>query len=535
MYRYFELPGLICVVMEDCAEADIGKDWEEISQSLFNSTAWKKVEYRHGTFTPTILDEMVQKGQLRYFRHEESGSVLVSAEHPGELCEEIDAELYYKLVKEGYSASVPAEFIEFMHDRDAWDMYITGPAGTGKTWLVSTEIAPWCIANKINVTVCAFTHRACEVLAAKMPEGVTVKTLHSLLKKRPMINQHAISIEQMQVSRVSGRAKPTELIIIDEYGMVGERDLQDLRLIQDPGYDANPKFKVLWLGDPNQLPPVGDVQAVRPEGNYKMRLTKIKRTSEQPLLSVLSKLVSYIEGATPEPLQSNECFIRDTDIVKKPGPDDVLLVYTNKRVQELNRLIAGRDYFMPGDTLFSPTTQKTYTYYGDVERPESIMCPFSGELHTNSKYGTLEFLWDKYSFAEVQDEDGNAYAVAYIAGHHDYNTKQQELKVEAANSNLAIEQQHKGYKAAAWAKANSSTKLARTRSKAWREFLGFDECVMCLDFPYARTVHKSQGSTFDNVYIDMDDLYQCAERDFKLYLRLLYVAISRARYKVFTN
>lgn len=535
MPRYFELPGLVAVVIKECGDADIGKDWEEISLSLFKSTTWNKVEYKQGTFKPTVLNDIIQKSQLKYWVHHGSSSVLVSSDYPGDLCEEIDAKHFYRLVKAGYSYSGPTKFIEFMYDKEAWDMYITGPAGTGKTWMVSTEIAPWCLANGIQVTVCAFTHRACEVLASKLPEGVIVKTLHSLLKKRPMINQNATQLQHLQVSRVTGQATPTELIIIDEYGMVGERDLQDLRLLQDPGYEATPKFKVLWLGDPNQLPPVGDVQGVRPEGKYQIRLRDIKRTSEQPLLSVLAKLVSYIEGKDPAPLGANECFIRGTDIVKQPGPNDVLLAYTNKRVQELNSLIAGRTTLKPGDILFSPTTHKNYTYWGDVERPDSIMCPFSGELHRGSKYRTLEYIEDKYSFAEVRDEEDNTYVVAYIFGHSDYNIKSQELKTEAANSNLAIEQQFKGYKAAPWAKANSTHKLARARSKAWRDFLGFDECVICLDFPFARTVHKSQGSTFDNVYLDMDDLYQCAERDFKLYLRLLYVAISRARYKVFTN
>lgn len=533
--RYFEAEGLVAYVIDNCCAADIKEDWEEISQSLFNSTQWKEVNYVHGTYKPSTLDSVIISSQLKYWVHHESSSVLLSASHPGDLSEEITKEQFYALLKEGYTSSSPSEFIEFMHDPDSWDMYITGPAGTGKTHTVSTEIIPWCISKGIDVTVCAFTHRACEVLASKMPEGVKVKTLHSLLKKRPMINENATQLQHLQVSRVSGKATPTELIVIDEYGMVGERDLQDLRLLQDPGYEGIPKFKVLWLGDPNQLPPVGDVQAVRPEGKYQVRLKEIKRTSEAPLLSVLAKLVSFIEGAEPEPLQANACFIRGTDIIKKPGENDVLLAYTNKRVQELNRLIAGYDEPKANDILFSPTTHKNYTFLHTVDRPDSIMCPFSGELHRNSKYNTLEFIEDKYSFAEVSDEEGNVYTVAYIFGHSDYNVKSQELKVEAANSNAAIEQQFKGYKAAPWAKANSSHKLARARAKAWREFLAFDECVICLDFPFARTVHKSQGSTFDNVYIDMDDLFQCAERDFKLYLRLLYVAVSRARFKVFTN
>lgn len=44
------------------------------------------------------------------------------------------------------------------------------------------------------------------------------------------------------------------------------------------------------------------------------------------------------------------------------------------------------------------------------------------------------------------------------------------------------------------------------------------------------TIHKAQGSTYDTVYIYLPDLNRCTDMDLKI--RLLYVAISRARYKV---
>ena len=77
--------------------------------------------------------------------------------------------------------------------------------------------------------------------------------------------------------------------------------------------------------------------------------------------------------------------------------------------------------------------------------------------------------------------------------------------------------------------------MARQRAKAWRDHLTFNDLVLCIDFPYAMTVHKSQGSTYDEVYIDSDDLYKCAENNFSLYLKLLYVAISRAKHDVFMS
>jgi hypothetical protein len=46
----------------------------------------------------------------------------------------------------------------------------------------------------------------------------------------------------------------------------------------------------------------------------------------------------------------------------------------------------------------------------------------------------------------------------------------------------------------------------------------------------AATVHKAQGSTYDTVFIDLDDLSTCRNPDQAA--RLLYVAFSRARRRV---
>ena len=51
-----------------------------------------------------------------------------------------------------------------------------------------------------------------------------------------------------------------------------------------------------------------------------------------------------------------------------------------------------------------------------------------------------------------------------------------------------------------------------------------------LRIAYAGTAHKSQGSTYHTVYIDLSDLRVC--RDPQELARLLYVAVSRATTRV---
>lgn len=492
---------------------------------------------------------------MRYFMHDPSCELFLvedisKMDFSSDYLEEIALSLFNQLKDEGWTvhelkkeeAAAPLQvggsdmFSEFMQDPEAWDMFITGPAGTGKTYLVATDFIPRCLAAGIDVIVTAYTHKACGVLSEKMPAEAKVQTLHSFLNKRPLVNTEAKQASHVTTSKVCGAGGCTQLLIVDEYGMVGEKDLLDLRALQDPNYSATPAFKVLWLGDPNQLPPVGDIQAVKPKGDYCMRLTEIKRTNEEPLLEVLAKLVSYIEGtATPEPIASTACFVRDVDIIKEQA--DIILAYTNARVQELNALKQGYAEPLPGDIVFCGTTHRQYEFVEPVSMPRSIMRPFGGKLGLDSKYKTLEYLLERgnYKYARLRDlEDDTIDVYAYVFGFSDYNVAARQLKEAAAASNAAI-QEATGAQPTAWAKVNPTHKLARARAKAWRDFLTFDECVVCLDFDHARTVHKSQGSTFDIVAIDMEDLYKCAQRDPKMYLRLLYVAVSRAAKKVLTN
>lgn len=443
-------------------------------------------------------------------------------------------------------------FKKFMADEEAWDMYISGYAGTGKTTELKHEVQ-YCIDNNIEYLVCAYTHKACDVLQTKLPEGATIATLHSFLKKRPTINQHATNVKHLQSNKQHGVPTKPKVIFIDEYSMIGEKDGMDIRAAQDPEYEGAPDFKVVWIGDPNQLDPVGDMSYVIPDGDYQVRLTKVRRTKDDnPLRDVITQLINMLEGTEQvSALKSNPNFIRGQDLVQQYGMtraaaeacdvadrlNVVCLAYTNQRVEELNALIEGTDTPYEGAQVFSPGTKQAYKFIGFVDKPSYIDTPFNGEVHLGSKYQTLEHLIKSKmcQFAELETPDGLVITTAVIFGHYQYKLKSDELKAEAAKSNKEIETANRGYKAAAWAKHNPKTKLARARAKAWRDFMCFDECVMCIDFTHAMTVHKSQGSTYDTVFLDTEDLYKCARINPTQYLKLMYVAISRASNQVITN
>jgi ATP-dependent exoDNAse (exonuclease V) alpha subunit len=436
-------------------------------------------------------------------------------------------------------------FKDFMLDTSAWDMYVTGSAGTGKTTALK-EVVEFCHENNISYVVCAYTHKACRVLATKLPENAKIATLHSYLKKVPRINTDAEHRDNIQTNVKIKESERVSVILIDEFSMVGERDLMDIRYLQDSDYDGEPSTKVVYIGDLNQLPPVKDQMAIVPTGDYVVKLTKIHRqASGNPLLEPLAALVSYIEGmADPAPLLANSHFIRSlstNELVRRFIMDKeskVFLTYTNEKVQLLNQLVKGYNEPKSGDEIFCAQNRETYTYIDTIPADHIRYIElFNGEtLALNSKYRTLEFLKSESlcEFYNVETDDDSVF-IAATFGTHNYKRQLDVLGQEAVKMNNQIKAECKTVDPAEWCRKNPTHKLARARALAWRRYLSYKDCVWCLDFPFAMTIHKSQGSTFDNVYLDAENLAICKATDFMLYLKLFYVAISRAANKVYTN
>lgn len=430
------------------------------------------------------------------------------------------------------------KFIEFLDADEESTFFLTGIAGTGKTTSLA-ELLQYCLDNGVNALATAYTHKACSVLRTKLPEQAAVSTLHSFLTKRPTINDKAVSITKLEGNTQMSKPADLDVLFIDEFSMVGEKDFVSINeLLFDE--DGEQLMKVVYIGDPNQLPPVKDAQAIVPEGPFWVKLTHVYRQADSnPLLDTLHTLNDYINGEEPQPLLEHETFIRGTDIVKKykqTSTNKVILAYTNAKVEELNAEIEGKTDPALGDTVYSPTTRKRYMLINVEDYATCVMTARGDVLELGSKYKTLEKLnrLEGVKFYTLVDEEGEEFTYASVFGHCTFLTRQQELAGLAVKINKKIhstaQQDPKE-----WARANWRHPIAKERALKWSEYLAFKDCVICLDFAHAMTVHKSQGSTFETVFLDIEDLSICSRKDYTLYLKLLYVAISRASNKVYTN
>lgn len=452
-----------------------------------------------------------------------------------------------------------AMLIAFLQDEEAWDMFISGPAGTGKTTSLC-ELVDWCTeimqdendndVPRYNIIVCAHTHKACGVLRAVFAKAglpnIVVCTLHSYLNKRPTVNQDANHVQHLESSMQVQAAEKVDIVFVDEFSMVGEKDLMDLRALQDPEYEGDPVTRLVWIGDPYQLPPVKDQQSVVPHDPYWYKLSEVKRT-DGPLLEVMAKLVEMLEGGEPQPLLPNAAFHRNQNLQlsyeglrwNNEASTIAILAYTNEAVERWNETIAGKQQPELGDILFCSTLHTEFELLDKVE-PFMITSVdrFRDEpLTLGSKYKTLEFLLqeDMCEFFRVVDADFNEYLFPVVFGTYQYKKIKEQLAIDATRANKEIERTTKAKNATEWSRLNPLDKLARKRAKAWRRYLTFKDCVQCMDFPYAITIHKSQGSTFDHVLLDTEDLDICRRKNFDMYLRLFYVGVSRASESVYCS
>lgn len=144
-----------------------------------------------------------------------------------------------------------------------------GFAGTGKTTIIK-----WILENlpQVHTVVCAFTGKAVNVLNKK---GVLATTMHALMYHV----QPEVGGKVSFVLRAFIESQP-DLIIVDEASMVSTELYNDI---------VSFGKKLLFVGDPGQLEPVGDNPELMKTPNFV--LAKIHRQAESsPILTLATSV-----------------------------------------------------------------------------------------------------------------------------------------------------------------------------------------------------------------------------------------------------
>ena len=424
---------------------------------------------------------------------------------------------------------------------DGTPFVLSGYAGTGKTFL-SMRFLAQVEATGLCWTVVAPTHKAVGVLRSYLAgAGLSPtwfpSTIHRLLRLKLKRQRDIERCEETEQTAVA--LEHLGLVLIDEASMV------DSTLLEISLRCAHPfRTRLVFVGDPAQLPPVGEPvspvfslgrasraelrQVVRHQGPV-LRLASglrqgdlpCRRPPPLPPIRTASGQVALLErGAW---LQAAQAALRRS--AETDNPDLArILCYTNRSLEQLVPIarralhgdMADQLPVLPGEVLITrAAVMAPACREGEdaAEEPDML-------LGSNRELVVRDVMPDRCDLADFGVTDAPVIETL-------------TARVEAGDSQLSLRLLPPLGSAARIA---LEAVLARLRQQAkdagkqdgkglWRRFFLVRDAFASLGPAAVLTVHRSQGSTFAEVFVDGDVFWPS---DTVLRRQLVYVAVSRA-------
>ena len=386
------------------------------------------------------------------------------------------------------------ELLSFLNSSDK-AFVLKGYAGTGKTTLIKHVLQTYEDQRELNKIIdpnssrkywvfTATTHKAAEALAESVQSEV--RTIHSLLGLA--VRNDYTTGKSFLYKKKDAAPVQDAIIVIDESSYIDDHLLHHIMT-------CTPDSKIIFMGDPNQLTPVkADTTPVFDQNFIEATLSQVVRQdANNTIQHVCAGFRKTIEESVgfPKITLCNEIQHVDKDTFEQMIKDEFsrpdwkqgdskVLAWTNKTVQRLNKL------------LFKHCNNRSGFKVGDYVINNSHV----GELKTDGEYqleyvGKAESVGFKGSIIGIL---GREYFMPNSFDAHSKAKKQALKSNDVASMEIIMED---------WVDLRPA---------------------------YACTVNKSQGSTYQKVFIDLGDLAKC--QDAIQLARLLYVAISRAKYQV---
>ena len=140
---------------------------------------------------------------------------------------------------------------------------LKGYAGTGKTVTIN-KVVEYCIdmlGHKLRIGMTATTNKAVRILKmySEFQNALDFATIHSFCGLKQVINDRSgvVTYEPDYESKNKPKIEEIDVLIIDEASMLNKSLFEILHQ-----YKERLGFKVIFVGDPNQLPPVGEEMAI---------------------------------------------------------------------------------------------------------------------------------------------------------------------------------------------------------------------------------------------------------------------------------
>ncbi len=452
-----------------------------------------------------------------------------------------------KLAVEGLS-----EFIDSSFDEKKYIYGLIGPAGVGKTFILKYVIENCRFTNSV-IRLCTPTHKACRVFSQAMG-GIATYTFQSTFGFRPNMNLVGFDPNNPAFRPVAEpKLDNIVLLIVDEASMLPATVVQ---YINDTC--RNKRIKIIYCGDDNQLPPPEEhTSTAFYVCNKTFRLTEIVRQGEDnPVLFLLDLIRKDIKNNTHNSINfiarnKGKQFYNSqgegysivgnnefSNIVNDKFIDPAyhkninkykLIAYTNAKVSMWNNYI--RNIIIEdAQHQIITTDDLMMSYVTLVDEFLSVIINNSEEYIINDivNYTDATYGLKGYSIRFQMVNGGQITKPMFVINHLDKFTVMKYIKIL---DDLSRDAKMAG---------------GGTRANKWKKYYDFKNNYLIaqnivrndkiaysrdLDYGFALTSHKSQGSTYENVFVDATDIIFSATGqpygNINETLRRLYVACSR--------
>jgi len=413
--------------------------------------------------------------------------------------------------------------LRFLDDPDAKSLALIGHAGTGKSTLA--QHVTRALGKAFMVAFTATTNKATKVLREMARDTDTpvdhVCTIYSLLG---LVLTPDGNVKEVRRSGRGSSLADFDLVWLDEASMANEALMAHLDLDV-----ASCRTKVIRMGDRLQLPPVGEEISRAFTGcDYTVELTEIVRQArDNPIIQLTSDIRESIlkgtrtfnfetrkngkgQGVYVLPERVWEQWMRagfSSDAYKENGDAFRAVAWRNVAVHDWNASIRQALYkeraverFLVGERVItaSPIQDEEGTMVLAPTDSEGIIRSIAVTTHPYLKACGL-----------------GEYKVYHLAiGYEDVGLV--DAFVMHEDSERAVDR-----------KLSSLSEEARKDKKLWGTFWEFKDSFNDIRPAHAITSHRSQGSTYDNAFVDVRDIMR--NSNWTEAMKSLYVACSRAR------
>jgi len=423
---------------------------------------------------------------------------------------------------------------------------LIGRGGTGKTTIIKKVLENLKGRSVMGITV---AHKAKKVLGRSIGKD-KVKTFASATANK--MNESTGKFEPDMYARQQGRVpiSQADVIIVDEASMISPKMRDEINTLIQRG------AKVIYMGDNAQLPPVGESED-SPVFNNKNQYTlkeKMRQAKTSPIIGIGSTIAENIESPNLKTVA-----IKSED--RKSKFDEVSkseVVFISEESQALDLMVEDIK-----NAKNNPDFVKAVTFNNENHNaPQSvknlnskIRAKLWGDKASNQlNVGEMLTAYDSYATVKNPTEDDmiihnsedfivkafskrtakNTVTVSSKAkGERSFRFEYDVLDVELINDEGKPIKGHVVEMIADSSKAQFDADLAKLWKEDTQLAIALKGKFANLQYGYAITSHKAQGSTYTNTYVFEDNILGPTNGgDAITKNKSLYVAVSRPTTKL---